>query len=76
MRIEKGATMEIKKCPFCGGEASSFVIVSGHNRVCARVLCKICPADITKQFCVNSIEEGEQKIIELWNRRVDDEKKR
>ena len=64
--------MEIKKCPFCGGEANVVIIPSGYKKVYARVICKVCPADLSKQFCVNSIEEGEQKIIELWNRRVDD----
>ena len=63
---------QLKPCPFCGGEAVCYAIARSCVSVFSRVICIKCPAEVSRSFCVNSIEEGEQKIIELWNRRVDD----
>lgn len=63
--------MEIKKCPFCGGETKieefyEFDAYQGE-RVSYLVYCSGCDCILTTHK--NSTK---QKIIELWNRRVDD----
>ena len=62
MRKEKGATMEIKKCPFCGGEARM------HDHLVSYYIeCVNCKAGIEQRT--------DTQAIEAWNRRVNDERK-
>ena len=63
--------MEIKKCPFCGGEAKieEFYEFDGYQGESASYLvyCSGCDCILTTHK--NSTKK---EIIELWNRRVDD----
>ena len=63
--------MEIKKCPFCGGEATFNRGKSWYSGLCwiscENEDCKIKPE--TTQYYYK------KEAIEAWNRRVDDGKK-
>lgn len=57
--------IELKACPFCGGEARLFV----NNGV--RVLCNKCHASseiLADSECYKT--SAVEKVIEAWNRRV------
>ena len=62
--------IELKPCPFCGGEAA--VITKQYNKGFLRgkgdytyIRCKLCHATSTAAFTKEEAEEA-------WNRRVDD----
>jgi Lar family restriction alleviation protein len=66
-----GLTMELKSCPFCGGDGSL------NTNVAAKIVfgsCWVCgargPAVVSKDRIT---EEDITKAIEEWNRRADDE---
>lgn len=61
--------VELKPCPFCGGEASinfdSEAIVDSQGRQWAyNVVCDKCCA-------ISGLAYSIEMVIELWNRRVD-----
>ena len=58
--------IELKRCPFCDGEA---VIRNGNFPFMASVACQDCDAEVR----VVSEENAVEKAIEKWNRRVGDE---
>ena len=51
---------ELKRCPFCGGEAEVWVSDVTDRAI---VYCTVCDAQI-------SIRQNEQEAIEAWNKRV------
>lgn len=51
---------ELRKCPFCGGEAEVWVSDVTDRAV---VYCKVCDAQI-------QMKPNEQEAIEAWNKRV------
>ena len=53
----------LKPCPFCGGEAE---LSSGYD--CYFVSCSLCKAQ-------TEWDMYKEKAIELWNRRINDERK-
>lgn len=58
--------IELKSCPFCGGEARLFV----NNGV--RVLCNKCHASseiLADSECYKT--SAVEKVIESWNRRAE-----
>lgn len=55
---------ELRKCPFCGGEAE--VWVSDVTDITV-IYCKVCDAQIMKP--------NEQEAIEAWNHRIGDANK-
>ena len=60
--------IELKPCPFCGGEARLFV----NNGV--RVLCNKCNASseiLVYSECYKT--SAVEKVIEAWNRRVNND---
>lgn len=73
--------MEIKKCPFCGGEVEVDTISDKHgDYVLLGITCKKCDMFYT---CSDTewvyfyagdtfIKQDENILIEAWNRRVDD----
>lgn len=58
----------LKPCPFCGGKASVYYSGSPGNGYFSEVICKKC-------ICRTDRIPGD-KAIEVWNRRVENEKKR
>jgi len=70
---------EIKKCPFCGGDAKTSI---GYSKasfeqldICAYVICSKC--GVTKRGIMNIIDQPFEKVeglfervIEDWNSRV------
>lgn len=64
--------MELKRCPFCGGEAHIYVPLEGG--VCVR--CWKCGAQ-TKMRCDNisfkKPTNATQRVIDDWNNRVESE---
>ena len=71
--------MELKKCPFCGGEVylekSSRVYNKGKTEKAAFVRCMNCMARTGKVMlsdynCTSHSREAEEKAVELWNRRI------
>ena len=71
--------MEIKKCPFCGGEVKVDIIgdYSGCFRL-AGIYCEKCGIfftheEIDWEDSDDNISENEKTILtEKWNRRIDD----
>lgn len=58
--------LDLKKCPFCGGEARLFV---GDG---VRVLCQKCYATTRiLTDAINTSTNAVKNVIEAWNRRVD-----
>ena len=70
MEVEVGT--EIKKCPFCGGEAGTFVQDIVYNIVEVRIICKKCQVDLSRLASPKAKDDCLEKLIEHWNRRVDD----
>jgi len=56
---------ELKKCPFCSGEA---VIRNGNFSFMATIACLDCGAEVR----VISEENAVEKAVEKWNRRAGD----
>lgn len=52
--------IELKPCPFCGGEA----VVDGCDDALWVVICKKC-------YIETSLQSTEQDAIDAWNRRVE-----
>lgn len=71
--------MEIKKCPFCGGEVNftQWADYSGGFTM-SGIYCEKCGIFFTHEGidwedCYDNIPENEKTILaEKWNRRVDD----
>lgn len=55
---------ELKKCPFCGGEAYKYISGSVSNGVFAEVICKECYSRTDRM--------REDLAIEAWNKRVNE----
>lgn len=55
------AVIELKPCPFCGGEA---VILKTNDFY--RACCKTCPCDVGRWLCTS-----ENELVEFWNRRCE-----
>ena len=63
---------ELKPCPFCGGEAlfETNQAISSHIEYEAyRVSCWTCGV----RTGWHALSEGKKHVIEIWNRRADDE---
>jgi len=72
--------MELKHCPFCGGEAEHEYVVSGRRPYIrlAKIKCKTCGCG-TKVFPLedrygNELPNGESDAEDAWNRRANDDK--
>jgi len=63
-------SVEIKPCPFCGGEA--IVSCVGNFIFESRVMCEDCRAS-TDWYGAASRERSTESAIAAWNRRVGDE---
>lgn len=63
---------ELKRCPFCGGDAKISVKISTLG---AKAFCKECNVEMRKSYKGNRrIEQVlEELIIADWNRRANDE---
>lgn len=58
--------VDLKPCPFCGGEAELYK----HPRaVCFGVICTKCKTS-TGMFYSTFDKSAEDKAVELWNRRA------
>ena len=68
---------ELKKCPFCGGEAN-LITYAGAERI-VYIDCKDCKALMGYPRVVISAMKGklyfenEAELIEAWNNRVEEE---
>lgn len=70
--------IELKPCPFCGGEASTKVAVI-HGTVADHIIFKIYCYECKIERYVNiqsgsifeEAEKAKQDVIEAWNRRID-----
>ena len=61
----------LKPCPFCGSEAELTFQHSIAMRTKAMVRCKKCEAQMVYEQSIHWC--ADDKVIEAWNRRVDDE---
>ena len=67
-RAERGDTVELKPCPFCGNEAvMQNVFLMGVGAKWFYVKCVECCAEI------NDPAPSEKMAANKWNRRADDE---
>ena len=66
---------ELKRCPFCGGEAAIQTSISSSIPNCPTAICycKKCNASGNRFEDINHDGSSIYKAIEAWNRRVDDE---
>ena len=55
---------ELKRCPFCGGEAK----IDNTDLLGVEVRCTVCPCDVGRYWFVT-----EEKAAAAWNRRVGDD---
>ena len=60
---------ELRKCPFCGGEASVYEHKDWDSFF---VMCECCGCTIGT--ALDNIACSEEEIVELWNRRVGEDK--
>jgi hypothetical protein len=75
--------MEIKKCPFCGGEVD-FIRFADYSGCFAMsgIYCENCGMfftheEIDWEDCDDTIEQNEKILLtEKWNRRDDDDKEK
>lgn len=65
-------TLDLKPCPFCGGEAKLSGAYTIEGVTAWAVYCGKTPSDFSCGAQITSIE-SEEKAIESWNRRVKDE---
>jgi Lar family restriction alleviation protein len=63
---------ELKKCPFCGGEAEMNVNVGiyGYTPDIYCAICKCCGAKI--EMVSDNYNDLSTAVIDAWNRRVSD----
>lgn len=62
--------MELKRCPFCGGEAEYCTEIATFGKQ-AFVCCKVCAAK-GEFFVVSDYICAKDKAIAAWNRRYGD----
>lgn len=68
--------IELKPCPFCGGEAHfhrNNVMISNKSEKCAWVHCNRCGAK-TKYFLRKFDKHYMRSANEAWNRRTDNDR--
>ena len=58
-------TVELKRCPFCNGEAK----FEKYANVVWKVKCTQCPCDMGRLWF-----KDKRKAKQAWNRRADDER--
>lgn len=58
---------ELKPCPFCGGKAK-FIYAMPYNAVRC-VKCKVFGTTVVDRY---EQQDGKERAIQLWNRRVND----
>ena len=72
---------KLKPCPFCGSEATvraksgncGFIVwCECKNKSCGGRTVEYC-ADINEDRILESIERIKVKVVEIWNRRANDE---
>lgn len=61
--------MEIKKCPFCGGEVKCVIVGGFMGDDIAMIVCNDCGMLLSNKY---NKRETKKFIIEVWNRRVED----
>ena len=61
--------MEIKKCPFCGGEVKCVIAGGFMCDDIAMIVCNDCGMLLSNKY---NKKETKKFMIEAWNRRVDD----
>ena len=70
-RSEGGDTVELRKCPFCGGAAQLSHKSYGVGIQASYILCPGCGCT-TKEFDVSATYASDEKAADAWNRRVND----
>ena len=70
--VKELVEIEIKPCPFCGGEPGTeyYHGQHGYYNPTARIECKCCNASIERDVSGKSEEEAYRLMAELWNRRT------
>lgn len=72
------SNIELKPCPFCGGEAiisRNDMIIKRKTQRCAWVYCQKCGAK-TPYYMRSNFEHYMRSAIEAWNRRADNKSSR
>ena len=62
--VAEDATVQLKPCPFCGGDAHIDETVNGGTRKMYRIECAECYANSQWFF------DHPDGAVEIWNRRV------
>lgn len=63
--------IDLKPCPFCGGEAKMFVQSGEYGGVCVKCMSCWCQTAIRTDGCIARAEKTNavELCIEAWNRR-------
>lgn len=61
---------DLKRCPFCGGEAKIFAYPSGG--ICVKCMKCFCQTEAEVDDCIHDCEKfnAYERIIKRWNARV------
>lgn len=64
--------MELKPCPFCGGEAKIFAYSEGG--ICVKCMECYCQTAAMSDFSINDAQKANacEMIVKAWNRRTID----
>lgn len=73
--VKEIVEIEVKPCPFCGGEPSIEFYPGqyGYFHSTVRIECEQCNASIEKEVSGKTEEEAYRFIACLWNRRATDD---
>lgn len=61
--------MELKPCPFCGGQ-TILIEQDGHAKF--RLACSTCHVFLARRYKPGEADEAYQNLLGRWNRRVTD----
>lgn len=62
---------ELKRCPFCGGEADVIVMRVTGDRMIAQYRCRKCGASTVPSKSYDKYDAAVAEARDIWNRRVE-----
>lgn len=76
--------VKLKPCPFCGREATTSIVISCGNLIgsirflirCPACKIELCSNYIQSYGTFDEAEKAKQKVIENWNRRINNDRQR
>lgn len=70
-------SINLKSCPFCGGEPKTMVESKANTIITVSICCKKCHAEIHDSvidLCdLDTMQRAINNVIGVWNRRINNE---